>query len=70
MDDPAYITLAEAARRVGLSASHLRMLARRERISARKLGRDWLTTESAVREYLVDAAARSRDPTKNKPEVW
>ena len=52
------ITLQEAAKFSGLSYSHVRHLARQNEIWAKKLGRDWFTTEKAVQEYL----ARDRRP--------
>lgn len=52
------ITLKEAAERSGLSYSHIRYLARTGKLDARKLGRDWFTTEQAVKEYV----ARDRRP--------
>ncbi|HYN50773.1 MAG TPA: helix-turn-helix domain-containing protein [Thermoleophilaceae bacterium] len=48
------LSLREAAARSGLSSSHLRLLARTGRLKAEKLGRDWFTTEAAVRAYLAD----------------
>ena len=47
------ISLSEAARRSGLSHDHLRRLAGRGVLKAKKIGRDWLTTERALREYLA-----------------
>ena len=52
------ITLNEAAEQSGLSASHLRLLVRRGDIWGIKLGRNWVTTAQAVKEYL----ARDRRP--------
>jgi excisionase family DNA binding protein len=46
------ISLAEASRVSGLSASHLRKLVREGQIKGIKVGWSWLTTEEAVREYL------------------
>ena len=46
------MTLAEAARRFKLSKTYLRDIARNGRLKAQKFGRDWLTTEEDVREYL------------------
>jgi 1,4-dihydroxy-2-naphthoyl-CoA synthase len=63
-DDP--LSLREAAARSGLSASHLRLLARTGRLDAKKLGRDWFTTEAAVVAYLADEAQRSKDPFKRQ----
>jgi len=47
------ISLSEAAKRCGLSHSHLRRLARTNEIWAKNLGRSWFTTEKAVEEYLA-----------------
>ena len=52
------ISLSEAAKKSGLSHSHLRLLARNGEIWAKNLGRSWFTTEKAVEEYL----ARDRKP--------
>lgn len=52
------ITLPEAAKLSGLSHDHLRRLAGRGDLKAKKIGRDWLTTERAVMDYL----ARNRRP--------
>ena len=46
------VSLAEAADLCGLSHSHLRKLAREGKISAQQIGRYWVTTEEAVKEYL------------------
>ena len=45
------ISLKEAADLSGLSASHLRLLARTKEMWAIKMGRTWFTTEQAVRQY-------------------
>lgn len=47
------ISLAQASQISGLSHSHLRLLVRQGKIKATKIGRDWLTTEAAVRDYLA-----------------
>jgi excisionase family DNA binding protein len=47
------IPLSEAAEQTGISASHLRLLIRRNEIWGRKLGRNWVTTKKAVDEYLA-----------------
>jgi len=52
------IPLTIAARLCGLSPDHLRRLAGRGDLRAKKIGRDWLTTMQAVEEYL----ARDRRP--------
>jgi excisionase family DNA binding protein len=46
------ISLSEAAKISGLSPSHLRLLVNQGEIWGKKFGRNWLTTEKAVREYM------------------
>ena len=46
------ISVAEASRISGLSASHIRKLLRDGDVEGVKIGRDWATTEEAIREYL------------------
>lgn len=47
------LAVNEAARRCGLSASHLRFLVRRGEVWGVKLGRNWFTTEESVRQYTA-----------------
>lgn len=47
------LAVNEAARRCGLSASHLRLLVRRGEVWGVKLGRNWFTTEESVRQYTT-----------------
>ena len=61
-----WLSVAEAAVLSGLSASHLRLLARTGRIEARRFGRDWFTKESAVLAYLGNEALRKKDPLKRR----
>lgn len=66
MENEELISLSEAAAICGMTRQHLSLLARRGKLNARKIGRDWLTTRAAVEEYMRDAAKRSNDPLKNK----
>ena len=52
------IPLSIAAKISGLSPSHLRLLVSSGEIWGQKIGRNWVTTEHAVRDYL----ARDRKP--------
>lgn len=47
------ISLAKAAEISGLSQGHLRLLCNQEKLWATKIGRNWVTTEKAVRNYLA-----------------
>jgi excisionase family DNA binding protein len=60
------IALPQAAEICGLSHSHLRKLVREGEIWGVKMGRDWHTTEQAVREYL----ARNLRPGTVSKKNW
>ena len=47
------ISLSQAATISGLSPNHLRLLVRTGAVWGIKVGRNWLTTETAVKQYLV-----------------
>ena len=47
------ISLAEAAEISGLSAGHLRLLVSQNKLWGTKIGRNWVTTEQAVRDYMA-----------------
>ena len=51
-DKQELISLAEAAERYGFSTAYLRQLARKGRLKAKKVGRDWVTTWADVEEYI------------------
>lgn len=65
MENEDLISLSEAAAIADLTPEHLALLARRGRLRARKIGRDWLTSRAAVEEYLGDRFLRSKNPRKN-----
>ena len=56
------IPLSKASEVSGLSHDYLRRLAEQGTIWAKKLGRNWVTTEQAIREYL----AKDRRPGPKK----
>ena len=47
------ISLSQAATIGGLSPNHLRLLVRTGEVWGIKVGRNWLTTEMAVKHYLA-----------------
>lgn len=68
MDIPEAITAKDAAKIVGVSEQRLRALLRAGAIEARQFGKQWLTTEKAVRAFLsqsarVDLPDRPRKPS-------
>ena len=54
------ISLQKAAKLSGLSSGHLRLLIRQGDLWGTKIGRNWVTTEQAVREYQTRARRRGR----------
>lgn len=60
------ISLQEAAKLSGLSAGHLRLLVSRKELWGIKVGRNWVTTEQAVREYLARDRRPGRKSLKRK----
>jgi hypothetical protein len=60
------LPLNTAAERCGLSASHLRLLVRQGEVWGIKLGRNWLTTEAAVRLYLARAVKPGPKPQTDR----
>lgn len=66
------IPLAEAARFSPYSADYLNLLVRRGKLPAKKIGRNWYTSEAALRWYLrrrnlADAIRHSSELTSNHP---
>ena len=58
------ISVTEASRISGLSTSHLRKLLREGQIEGVKIGRNWLTTEEAVQDYLKQEIRPGPKPQK------
>lgn len=48
------ISVTRAAELSGLTPGYIRRLLRDKRIEGKRLGRDWFTTEEALREYLKE----------------
>jgi excisionase family DNA binding protein len=62
------ISLAEAAELSGLSQGHLRLLVSRGKIWGTKIGRNWVTTETAVKEYLATERRPGPKPKDSEEE--
>lgn len=54
------LSLEKAAKICGLTPGHLRLIIRQGEVWGMKLGRNWVTTEQAVREYQARARPRGR----------
>lgn len=48
-----YISLTELSKIVNLNSKHLNLLARTGRLSAHKVGRNWVSTVSSINDYLA-----------------
>lgn len=57
---PELLTLKEAAEFSPYSADYLNLLARKGKLKARKIGRDWLITKQHLLEYLRRQQIESR----------
>ena len=51
---PGFITLAEVAKNTPYSQEYLSLLARQGKLSAKKFGRNWYTTQEALDGYLTN----------------
>ena len=60
------ISVAKAAEISGFSESYVRKLVSTGVIDGVKLGRNWLTTEEAIREYLKTERRRGRPRQSNR----
>ena len=49
---PGYVSLAEAAKGTPYSQEYLSLLARKGRIEAAKIGRNWLMKKDAINRYI------------------
>ena len=54
------ISLSQAAAMTPYSAEYLGLLARKGKLRAVKLGRDWLTTKEDIRQYLETQRKKHR----------
>jgi len=68
LPDEEYITVAQASKLSGLSASQIARLLRQGEIKGIKPGHDWLVKPSAVMEYLREGRrpGRKRRTTGNR----
>jgi excisionase family DNA binding protein len=67
MTTDRYVTTTEAASRLGLTVSGVRIACQRGTMRAEKIGRDWLIPESEVAWYeLRSLGRRFGRPPKNE----
>ncbi|MCA7897636.1 DNA cytosine methyltransferase [Burkholderia cepacia] len=64
---PDALTAKEAAERIGISEQRIRTLLRNGAINGRQIGKQWLTTDSAVSAYLQEGGAKPPEDRKRKP---
>ena len=59
------ISVIQAAKLSGLTTRHIRLLLSQGKIVGFKMGRDWLTTEDAVTDYLTQNHKPGPKPKKS-----
>jgi excisionase family DNA binding protein len=59
-----WLTTDQAAEFSGLSRPHIRYLLRNGKMQGRKVGRDWVTTKTAIEEYLATNPKPGRQSRK------
>ena len=62
----ALLSLAEASKLSGFSTSHLRLLVRKGDMWGIKLGRNWFTTNQALKDYLAHEHKPGPKPKKKQ----
>lgn len=62
------ISVPQASRISGLTPSFIRRLLRRGDIEGIRIGRDWATTEEAIRKYLKQERRPGPKPGQKKPK--
>jgi excisionase family DNA binding protein len=69
MDNPAegWVTTTEAAEITGYSITYMRQLANRDRIEARKVGRDWLIERTSLLAFKAQMDRLGND--KHNPQA-
>src|SRR3989344_1290197 len=59
-----FLPLAEISKNTPFSAKYLNLLARQGKLEAYKEGRDWLTSEEAIKRYLKNRVRQRKIKTK------
>ena len=58
LDMDSLISISEGAKLTPYTPDFIRQLARSHKITAVKIGRDWLTTPAAIRQYINNQQVR------------
>ena len=59
------ISLSEASEMSGLTQPHLALLVRQGKLWGRKIARNWVTSKSALNEYVAQERKPGPKPQKN-----
>ena len=63
----SFLTLVQAAERLGVAPATLRAQIHRGKLNAQKLGRDWLVDSAEVERYKAVSQNRTTTPTSAGP---
>lgn len=61
-EETEFISLSEAAKLAGYTPEYLNLLARKKKLQARKMGRNWYTKIKWVNEFLLTASEKNKKP--------
>lgn len=64
---PEAMSTKEAANLIGISEQRVRTLLRSGAIEGRQIGKQWITTEAAVKSYLAEGAAKPPEDRPRRP---
>jgi len=60
-----YVSTTDAAEITGYRQEHINFLCRKEKIEAKKIGRNWLVNINSLREYKPGPKGFAAHPEKN-----
>jgi len=62
LDNHDYIPLSEAAKITGYTIDHLRRLIQKGKMRGQRIGRNYVTTRPAIKDYLARSPRPGRKP--------
>lgn len=65
---PGFLSSKEAAKELGYTVQHTRLLIREGHLEATKVGRDWLIVRESVDEYKAQRTGSRQDSSENTPD--
>lgn len=66
----SFISLADAAKLIGYAPEHLNLMARRGKLGAKKMGRNWCTSRQWLGEFLLSLGKDKKEIEKILGKDW